>query len=373
MRCLSLFAVSALAASLAAGCAAPAEEETTPGAQEGELNAGPAREIGRGPARDVVDLEVAAVALDRQGRAHIALLNDAYDLEVLVEQADGSLRRDVVDQSGQVGEHATIALDDAGNEHIAYYDRTNNSVAVSRRGSDGRFVKDLVGPGSSPSIVVQGTTEHVAWSARSGTGDLVRYASRPAGGTWSAAVDVAASGGYPSLAVSAASVPSVAYDVEVSADADEIRVATKDASGFTSIVVDSGLRYSPPRIALAPTGEAHLAYSAVVRRNGPYTTTEVRHAKRDGAGAWSAPQSVGIGDGYSVALSVDRAGVVHIVSSGNSSDGIEEALGRPGQPFTAERTPYRGRRPSIDVDANGKTALVYRSAYGSMFYYARER
>ena len=70
-----------------------------------------------------------SLRLNAQGHPHIAYGGDS----LYYARYDGTRwHSEVVDAGGGVGEYASLALDQAGNPHISYYDETNSDLKVAR-------------------------------------------------------------------------------------------------------------------------------------------------------------------------------------------------------------------------------------------------
>lgn len=130
-----------------------------------------------------------ALALDRDGAPRIAYQDEARgDLRFAWRAASG-WRTEAVDTAGVVGSHLSLALDRAGHAHIAYYDEDRRALRHAWQDAAGvwqREVADSLQPfdvrdvGLYTSIAVDAAGEpHVAYYDAA-QGDL-RYAAKAAG------------------------------------------------------------------------------------------------------------------------------------------------------------------------------------------------
>ncbi len=167
-----------------------------------------------------------------------------------------------VDDAGDVGTWASLALDQAGRSHVSYYDATNYDLRYALRDSEGWHIEVV---------------------------DTVQWA-----------------GGYTSIAVDGDGCPHISYRryeyYWPGPGIETLRYAHKDVSGWHRQCVDCGeecdVRHTS--IVLDANGSAHVSYVFLI---------DVKYAHRNGG--WQSEVTLGWGGG-DTSLDLDANGYPHI-------------------------------------------------------------
>ena len=232
--------------------------------------------------------EYTSVALDQMGRAHVAYFDPARGALVYAFQTQSGWRSELVDADGVEGWYASLALDSHGNARIAYY-----SVSAG----------------------------------------ALKYAARN-GGAWSTQVVDASServGHYCSLALDAQDVPSISY---YDAQNLSLRYASQSNGTWLTETVDGA-------------GNAAETEQAMNRAD---RTSKVPAVSQD------VPNV-----GHYSSLALDRLGVPHIAYQDITNADLKFAVKQAGQ-WVTETVDARGdvgEHASLRLNAAGKAVVSY--------------
>jgi FlgD Ig-like domain len=150
---------------------------------------------------------------------------------------------ETIESGGFIGEHISLALDDAGTPHVAYWDLSNFFLMYATR-VDGAWTTEIIEAsvylGTDISIAVdpQGVP-HVAFYEGTASGGKLRYASRTAG-TWTIEdVDATVTnvGQYCALAIDSNGRPHISYQDVTNVN---LKYAVKNGTWSREIVVPGG-------------------------------------------------------------------------------------------------------------------------------------
>jgi hypothetical protein len=296
---------------------------------------------------------------------------------------------ETIDQgSYAVGEYASLALDDADNAHISYYDVQNQDLKYAKRGENGWIVERVDGEsdvGLYTSLALDADQNpHISYSERFWCQDIgiykcgssLKYAFLDSGdwqvqtlesyksnGSYptfvtSLALDL---DGYPhfgyidryklnyayldasgwhsqtvitepgeifglSLALDGESVPYISY-----AATKSIRVANMEDDHWiietvdTNPFTDDWQSESGTSIIIADDGFPHLSYSARIGEDWP-PVYELRYAALDDTGWQIQTIRSGFSDFLAVSLALDEVGNPHISYSSNNKSNTSDFL-----------------------------------------------
>ena len=320
-----------------------------------------------------------AIALDGAGNPHIAYggsqLYHAY-------KDAGGWHVETVDPAPGSGSEASIAIDGSGNVHIisddyvGWFKDYGTGTAWNQCGYWTRHATNAGGTWrtetlpvcltSTPKVAVDGAggLHLVGWKSI-WSNELV-YATN-AGGTWSEET---------------LDIGSAPYDIAVDPDGKlhllykvwpDVMYATNAGGTWTTEVIGgvwNGGRYAA--LAVTPGGWVHVAYS-----DGGYVDNHgIRYAARSPDGGWTPVDQVvdtEAGDGIEdVAIGVDAGGTVHIAYGDTTREALRYARGGPGA-WTVETVTEGGGPPSLAVDPGSGAAHVafYDPATKSVTHAAR--
>jgi hypothetical protein len=233
-----------------------------------------------------------------------------------------------------------VAIDAAGDTAVVWTDdAAHRIVQVATRPSGGAFstpvnLSAATGDASDPRIAVdQAGDATVVWSWSDGTRQVVQASTRPAGGTFSAAVDLSAAGenaSFPQVAVDGAGDTTVVWTGQT------VQASTRSPGGDFSVPVDvsaAGVDVGSPALGVDTSGETVVAWSRA---------STIETAFRSAGGAFGAPvgvstagtpaisPEVAIGNDGSAALVWDQP----MPSGGVVADEVVEGAARdPGGAF----------------------------------------
>jgi hypothetical protein len=210
-----------------------------------------------------------------------------------------------------------LRRDAQGGLHLAYYDGTAKTlVYASRAASGGAWSKQTIanagsdvtpgGYGELIALALDGSGGvHVSYSVTSFGASTVTYAHRPPGGSFTSETAVAGTSNvdkHTAIAVDSSGRVHVAYS-----ESNDLRYATKPAGGTWSTTMIASADYTEPSIAVDAQGGVHIAFNA----DGAFH--DLRYAYKPAAFGWitSDVDTQGyVGKASSVA--VDASGGVHV-------------------------------------------------------------
>ena len=225
-----------------------------------------------------------------------------------------------------------------------------------------------------PQIAVDPQGDAVAvWRRDAGTKWIVQSATRPAGGSWSAAVDLSPSGEYAELPQIAVDPQGDAVAVWQRYDGSNwiVQSATRPAGGSWSAAVDlsaSEQNAEYPQIAVDPQGDAVAVWQ---RYDG--SSWIVQSATRPVGGSWSAAVDLSEAEGYGEhpQVAVDSQGdAVAVWQATVGEYEIIQSAARPaGGSWSAavdvSETGQNAFEPQVAVDSQGDAVAVWQRYNGS--------
>ena len=229
---------------------------------------------------------------------------------------------------------------------------------------------------SRPQLAVNPHGDAVAiWTAYDETPkQVVRVATRPAGGNWSTAVTISEGElylGAPAVAIDAMGTATALW-CEYTGTAFTLRSADRPIDGDWSDPVDvtdpGGDTVTRPQLALDPQGDATAVWLAAVPipGGGVGTTDIVRSKSRPAGGAWDADAADLSTDDYSAEapqIAVDPQGnatAIWDVFSNDTGYGVQTAR-RSGSDWSTTVDLSPGHSPQLALDAQGNATAVWTS------------
>jgi len=88
--------------------------------------------------------EYASIALDQNNNVHISYYSSANGNLKYASNVSGSWVTKILDSVGDVGQYSSIAVDSAGKVHISYYDVTNGNLKYISNDASGSWIKQIV-------------------------------------------------------------------------------------------------------------------------------------------------------------------------------------------------------------------------------------
>ena len=308
-----------------------------------------------------------SLAIDAAGNPHIAYHDaSAADLKY-AKKVGGTWIIETVDGfTTNVGSYCSLALDAQGIPRIAYYDATNGDLRYASKVT-GTWVTEAVdnvnnvGQWCSLALDAQGNPK-IAY--QDVTNFDLKFATRLSGGSWFLeVVDTPNNlGMYASLALDAQGNPRIAYLDQTNGD---LRYASKAGNLWQPIeVVDATNAGYYASIALDPAGNPRIAYYDGV-------ASDLKFATKTGL-SWGVEvvESV-FSSGLGASLAIDAAGIPRISYYDATSQDLKMAT-KAGS-WTIETVDLIGTvgfPTSIALDSQGNPRIAYLDGTSSDLEYA---
>jgi hypothetical protein len=300
----------------------------------------------------------------------------SWRVQAAVRPASGSFSAPVdLSVAGEDGFDPQVAMDRAGAAVAVWQSDNNRGVVVqaAARPAGGSFSAPVdvstEGRAFNPQVAIDEAGAAVAvWEIESDRGVVVQAAVRPAGGSFSAPVDVAVAGpnlfAAPQVAINRAG-DAVAVWADSSGGNSIVRAAVRPAGGSFSAPVsvsEPGESALEPQVALDQAGDA-----VVVWRGLSATRWIVRAAVRAAGGAFSAPVDVSPTDQDSQGpqVAMDQAGdaVVAWENVGGANRivqaAVHSAAGAFSPPADLSAADVSAFSPRVAMDQEGDAVAVF--------------
>jgi hypothetical protein len=233
-----------------------------------------------------------SLVLDSANGPHVSFHDHFWGGLWYFEMKDGSNNITDVDRNGDVGECNALALDSRGNPWISYHDATNNAVKVARwipdteRSVTGSWKITTVatGGGGQTSIALD-NAKNPRISYYNGSEQLLKYAERNSQGIWN--IETVADfhqGKYSALALTSSGTPCIGYYDEINQAVNYATRTRTDPDAWNIETVEKGVTLGddggPMTLVLDSAGNARLTY---------YDTKGQRmsYAQQTGTGTWN--------------------------------------------------------------------------------------
>ena len=309
------------------------------------------------------------VAVDPAGDA-VAVWSRSDGANEIVQAASrpaGGAWTGAVDLSvaGRDAVEPAVAIDSAGNA-VAVWSRSNGSrtvVQTATMAAAGGWsapidLSNAESNAEAPQVAVAPNGEAViVWSLFNGANQIVQAASRPAGGTWTGAVDLSVAGRdavEPAVTIDSAG-NAVAVWSRSDGSAFIVQSSTRAGGAWSSPPTDlsaAGGSAGEPWIAIDANGEAVVVWS---RSDG--TNLIVQSAARAAGGAWSEAVSL------SAAGSSSREPRVTMTPGGEAlAVWARDALGFNTLAQVAQRSPGGAWSGTSDLSSGASIATAPRIA-----------
>jgi hypothetical protein len=215
--------------------------------------------------------------------------------------------------------------------------------------------------GTNVPLVAVGADGAITAAWQNSTTTNVVSAVRPAGGAWSAPVDVSgATGVGPALAMSDAGDATLVWQPDSTGELSARRATAGGGWGApVPISVAGDVYYYTPVVALDAHGRATAAWAQAVA--GPPLRYEQNVASRAADGTWSAPVALSTGTSDTMAVAADAVGDVTVAWRGESV--AQTASHAPGAAWSAVTDiPDFGTGSGTTVAVDGEGDAVFAAA-----------
>lgn len=328
------------------------------------------------------------LALDSQGRPHVVYGGD----RLYYAWYDGAAwQYETAPTPAGTGAWASLALDEAGQVHVAFYDALNQSLGYAVRTTTGWQIETVdagdgaVGWGNSIALDSQGRP-HIAYNG--GTSGVLKYAHWT-GNAWQTEVVVGPtdSASSVSLALDSADQPYIAYYDATFTDSNgtggaTVKVAAKSGAAWsieTAGACEGNIHGGcPTSIAVDNQGTPHLSYE----QRGTTTTLVYAHWE---SGSWISDTVDTIAGG----IGLSSASSIALDGNDRPFIGYVDVIWDGGQTLSEIRTAYLdqglwvtttvGTTPwqvlgtyhvALDVTDDGQPHLAYFDQMNSALFYA---
>ncbi|MGC8874155.1 MAG: ABC transporter permease subunit [Chloroflexia bacterium] len=276
------------------------------------------------------------------------------------------------DALGYAGLYTSLAVDGAGELHIAYYDVAAGHLKYAH-GQHSEWDIQVVDTGewvgAYASLALDGEGRpHIAYCqldvARQSCEGL-RYAASE-GARWITETVAAGSplGAYASLALDRSGRPSIAY---YEATSRTLQLASRSPSGWEVRTVDAGPEVGEyASLAIDPSGRPHIAYYDAGKG-------ALKYAHLEGSRWVSETVDAGPEVGEYASLAIDPSGRPHIAYYDAGKGALKYAYleGSGWVSETVDPGPGVGEYASIALDATGRPHIAYYDAANRALKYAR--
>ena len=256
----------------------------------------------------------AVVAVDDAGNVHVAYVSDYSEIYYRT-YANGAWSGDTLVTSGALtGNEPSLAVDSSGYAHIAYQAQDSvdfDSDIYYATNAGGSFVNTLLTSSgtadeSAPSIAVDGDQKvHIAYTTDAGGDSEVVYHTNVGGWGSTVVTNNSQDDYYPSIAVGVTGTVHIAYERWATVTS-QVYYANNDG-GWSSELVPSGVTHAVhAAIAVDAGGRPHIVFLGQVALGyaGFYATKS--------GGSWAVSQPVSFDTGGDPTIAVDAFGKAHI-------------------------------------------------------------
>ena len=342
------------------------------------LELGPAGFEVLGPPQAAIDGAGTAIVVWQQFDA----MSTNTVVQAAIRPAGGSFGAPgALSATGSGAVHPQIAMNAAGDALVAWEHLVGQTMVVQAvvRPAGGTFsapvdlsAAGLMGP--LPRVAIDGAgNATVVWTQTGPAGTTVQVATRPAGGTWSAAADLSPAGDASSGQV-ATNGPGETIAVWTHADAAGntiVQASVRPVGGAFEASADlsaAGRDAIDPHVAIDAAGHAVAVWS---RFDG--STRVVQAASRPAGAAFAAPADLSLAGAEARDPSVVANPAGDIVATWQRSDGadtiVQAAVRRAGTGFGAIidlSAPGRDAvAPQLGIDADGDAIAAWQRSDGT--------
>ena len=272
----------------------------------------------------------------------------------------GAIPSGIIDSTGDVGEHTSIAIDSYGYMHISYYDSTSADLkyATDKSGSWVVTTLDSAGAvGKYTSIAIDSNDKvYISYYDQS-YGDL-KFATDKSGSwvltTVHSSGDV---GKFTSIALNSTGNPVISYYDESGDDLKFAAYACIPAGCIwvTTTVDSAGSVGKHSSIVVDSNNNSHISYYDQTNKNLKYANSM--------SGSWVTDTVDNSGYvGVYTSIAIDSNDDIHIAYNDEGNDDLRYATNKSGSwvsGVTIDSFGDVGAHPSIAIDSNDKVHIAY--------------
>ncbi len=209
-----------------------------------------------------------SLALDTAGNPHIAYFDAASQALRYATSVAGAWTLEVVDNSANVGLHTSMVLDDADQPHVAYQNRSDFGLRYASKSNGLWTIENVVSQNTTPALAVSAVQTSLDLDSNGNAHIVFRNElsgksmySRNTSGTWTTGIATAQGqefhGSFHSIRIAPNDVPTMSYfDVVLG----ELRLATFGGIWWVAeLVTPNGLWTS---LAIDDLGHSHVSFHA---------------------------------------------------------------------------------------------------------------
>ncbi len=283
-----------------------------------------------------------SLALDSSDNPHISY-NDVTNADLKYAWYDGTWHTETVDSTGRVGYYTSLALDSSDNPHISYYDDSNDDLKYAWYDGIWRTetVDSMGDVGWNTSLALDSSDNpHISYNDV--TNADLKYAWYD--GTWhTETVDSTGRVGYyTSLALDSSDNPRISYYDDTN---DDLKYAWYDGTWHTETVDSTGQVGYGTSLALDSSDNPHISYS-------DYTNGGLKYAWYDGTWHTVTVDAGSVGYDTSLALDSDSNPRISYNLKYAWYDGTWHTE-------TVDSTGAVGGYTSLALDSNGNPRISY--------------
>jgi alpha-tubulin suppressor-like RCC1 family protein len=298
--------------------------------------------------------------------------NTAMSPTVTPTNSGGAIPSAIIDSTGNIGQHTSIAIDSNGFKHISYFDYSNQDLeyATDKSGSWVTHSVETTGNVGYYTSIAVDSNDNVHISYFDNTNDDLKYATDKSGSWVTTSVDTSGHvGSWTSIAIDSNDAVHISYYDSTN---DDLKYATcssgcATASNWNDVSVrTAGNVGSWNSIAIDSTDAVHISYRDSTNNNLKYATCS---SGCTSASNWN-DVTVDTGNvGHYTSIAIDSNDAVHISYYDLAHKDLKYATCSSGcttasnwNDVSVDTAGYVGSYTSIAIDSNDAVHISYRDS-----------